>query len=110
MSIEDNRIQLKISQCKQQRLRLQADLLQLNIDRIARRRDERDSIRCLAVETVRDVAQFFGLTEMTVRASWIPNGMPGKPGRWPLSLIARWRIALPNSFHAAKPPHSQPAA
>ena len=43
--------------------------------------------------TLRDVAEFFGVQEQTVR-QWRMRAdpMPGEPGRWDLSRITLWRI------------------
>ncbi len=45
------------------------------------------------VETLTEVADFFGVNEQTVR-TWrlrTPK-MPGEQGRWPIAEIVRWRI------------------
>lgn len=46
------------------------------------------------VETMRDVAAFFGVAEQTVRAwNMRPGGIPGESGAWPLDEIAKWYVA-----------------
>ena len=49
--------------------------------------------RSFVVGTLGTVAAFFGVQEQTVR-SWRmrTSPMPGEPGAWDLSVIARWRI------------------
>jgi hypothetical protein len=50
--------------------------------------------RPYVVETLRAVAAFFGVQEQTCRAWRVrADPMPGDPGAWDLSQIARWRIA-----------------
>lgn len=45
------------------------------------------------VETMRDVAAFFGVAEQTVRAwNMRPGGIPGESGAWPLDAIAKWYV------------------
>ena len=45
------------------------------------------------VETMRDVAAFFGVAEQTVRAwNMRPGGIPGESGAWPLDEIATWYV------------------
>ena len=44
--------------------------------------------------SLREVGQFFGLTEEAIKRDWRKNSdMPGRPKRWPLDEIARWRLA-----------------
>jgi hypothetical protein len=43
------------------------------------------------VATMRDVAEFFGVQEQTVRQwNMRPGGIPGSQGAWPLDQIAKW--------------------
>ena len=52
------------------------------------------------VETLGDVARFFGVAEQTCRTWRLrTDPMPGEPGAWDLSEIARWRIAAEQSKH-----------
>ncbi len=47
-----------------------------------------------SVETLGEVAEFFGLAVQTVK-QWRTETpqMPGQPGAWPLPEIVRWRLA-----------------
>ena len=48
--------------------------------------------KTFVVETLGDVAQFFG-RGIDAIAKWRRSGsMPGKPGAWPLDEIVRWRL------------------
>ena len=55
------------------------------------------------VETLGEVAAFFGVQEQTVRTWRLrADPMPGSPGEWNLSEITRWRIMTEQSKH--RPP------
>ena len=44
------------------------------------------------LQTLSEVAEFFGLDEQTVRTWRLKTPqMPGKPGKWPIKQIVRWR-------------------
>ncbi len=60
--------------------------------------------------TLRDVAEFFGVQEQTVR-QWRMRSdpMPGKPGEWDLAEITRWRIASERSKHRPRNEASDPS-
>lgn len=51
-----------------------------------------DSVQSrFVVPTLRDVAEFFGVQEQTVRQwNMRPGGIPGTQGAWPLDQIAKW--------------------
>ena len=51
----------------------------------------REELDPYIVETLADVARFFGVEEQSVR-TWRmrTDRMPGEPGKWPLDDIAKW--------------------
>lgn len=54
------------------------------------------------VKTLREVADFFGVQETTVRIEWRHRTkMPGEEGRYDLAAIARWKL---NRMREATPP------
>ncbi len=56
--------------------------------------------RPYVVPTLGAVAEFFGVQEQTCRTWRLrADPMPGQPGEWNLSEIARWRIAAEQSKH-----------
>ena len=56
--------------------------------------------RPYVVATLGAVAAFFGVQEQTCRTWRLrADPMPGEPGEWNLSEIARWRIAAEQSKH-----------
>lgn len=68
------------------------------LDLIRQAVERQDRERRFIVETLRDVATFFGVQEQTIRTWRLRSDpMPGEPGAWNLSEIARWRITAEQS-------------
>lgn len=62
------------------------------------------------VRGLKDVAAFFAVAFDTVKRDWRAAGMPGKPGSWDLSAIARWRIEKGDRRRSEPNPPPSPAA